>query len=135
MRIRTALAGIALAGAAVLSAALPAQATGSAAEGHSSTTGTAQVLSARLYDGLNYGGASLPVYDDTGCDTDVSLEHSIPNLATSGFDNLTSSARGYANCDVKLFEHINYQGIQSAWFTESPDLGVLSNKVTSAQFS
>lgn len=69
----------------------------------------ASYLLATLYTGANYAGSSLGLKDSTPCDTNSDVDHSVASLP-AGFADEISSFKGTNNCQVKLFQNINYTG-------------------------
>lgn len=64
---------------------------------------------ATLYTNANYGGSSLALQASTPCDTNADVDHSWATLP-AGFADEVSSFKGANNCQVKLFENINFTG-------------------------
>ncbi|MFD7656125.1 hypothetical protein ACFV4N_19315 [Actinosynnema sp. NPDC059797] len=82
--------------------------------------GAQAVLAVRLYDGINYSGATYDFYVTAPCTPEYEGEYGNPNLGT--FSNRASSVRTYNQCDVHLHDPVNYGSPYSVWIDASSNL-------------
>jgi len=80
----------------------------------------ASVLAVRLYDGINYTGASYSFYVTSPCTAGYEGEYGNPNLGS--FSDKASSVHTYNHCDVHLHDPINYGSPYSVWIDQSANL-------------
>lgn len=70
-----------------------------------------------IYDDVNYGGGSLIMTSDTGCDA------GIPSLVPLGWNDRASSFKSYNGCLTALFQNINYGGVREGYDSSKSSFG------------
>ena len=91
---------------------------------------------ARLYDGTNYAGQQVVIFNPTyqvGCTSGTGDNEGGANLGA--FDNKASSVRTYNSCDIKLFDGDNAGTPSTGWIDQSANLGSWSNRANSFKIS
>lgn len=98
--------------------------------GRSAAPAAADVLVGRLYGALNYGGDMYEIFFNRLCNTSSAVDWLIPNL--TGFQDVTSSFRGYASCKIQIWENPNYGGATLGPLAASSYVGDALNDRASA---
>lgn len=102
----------------------------------------ASLVIARTYDGTNYSGAVLAWTQSRACTSTYDAEWQWADLrstAAGNMNNRISSVRTYNQCDVKLYDGLDFTGASSTWIDASANLGAIgggwSNRASSIKFS
>lgn len=102
----------------------------------------ATIVIARTYDAANYGGTPAVWVQSKACTSAYDAELQWADLRSTpggNWNNRISSVRTYHQCDVKLFDDVNFTGAQSVWIDASANLAAVgngwSNRATSIKFS
>lgn len=101
----------------------------------SGTPGDGLVV-ARLYDGFNYTGQQVVIFNpayQVGCTSGTGNNEGGANLGA--FVNKASSARTYNSCDIRLFDGTGATGAASGWIDQSANLGSWNNRANSFKIS
>jgi hypothetical protein len=77
--------------------------------------------------------SSSATWSAESCDDTTSIDWQVAYVGDDWNDDF-ESARGGNNCQMKVFEHRDFQGASSPWFWESAWLGVLQDEGSSLQF-
>ncbi len=121
-----------------------AGATGIAALGVSigaSTPAGAVTYIGTLYEHANYGGAQYWIYmpqDGFSCTSPTGdIDGQVSSLP--GFNDITSSFRGYKNCWTKIYEHNDFKGDSLGYRGDTSSVGTLnvymSDRTSSVRYS
>lgn|GEM_PF-1911607 len=86
---------------------------------------------ATLYPNNGYGGSSYTITRTFACNG--STVSGVPNLATSGMDNIVSSFQTYGGCQVRLYDGTSYTGSTFGWAGSSTSLGSFNDLASSVQ--
>ncbi|SCL39520.1 hypothetical protein GA0074692_5390 [Micromonospora pallida] len=102
----------------------------------------ASIVIARTYDGTNYTGTVLAWAQSRQCTSSYDSEWQWADLrstAAGNMNNRISSVRTYNQCDVKLYDGLNFSGAASTWIDASANLANIgtgwSNRASSIKFS
>ncbi|MER5705132.1 peptidase inhibitor family I36 protein [Micromonospora sp. NPDC002296] len=102
----------------------------------------ASLVIARTYTGANYTGTVLAWVQNQECTPayDAELQwDDLRSTAAGDLNNRISSVHTYHQCDVKLFDGINFTGASSTWIDQAPVLGNIGdgwgNRAGSIKFS
>jgi hypothetical protein len=91
-----------------------------------------------MYQHSNYGGAQLThTVTPNGFTCTASLSNVDVQYASmpSGWNDVVSSHRGYANCWARLYEHSNYGGALLDYAGSRSSLGAMNDKTSSVRYS
>ena len=94
---------------------------------------TASAVLGISWEHINYGGASHTWSASYGCDNSLDVDWQVANVGTTWNDRI-SSAQSFSNCQSKYWEHANFAGQSTAWFTIASNFGTMNDKATSIQF-
>ncbi|KXK60627.1 hypothetical protein AWW66_17870 [Micromonospora rosaria] len=102
----------------------------------------ADLVIARTYDGADYTGTVLAWTQARACTPAYDAEWQWADLRSTAAGNLNnkiSSVRTYNQCDVRLFDGLNFTGAASTWIDASANLAAIgdgwSNRASSIKFS
>jgi hypothetical protein len=94
----------------------------------------ATYILAKMYDHADYGGSYLEVTASNACDTNSDIDYSIPNVGSTWNDRI-SSWRGYAQCQIRIYENASFGGASYGAYTNSSYVGAAMNdRTTSIRF-
>jgi hypothetical protein len=88
----------------------------------------ASFLKARLYDDQNFGGSYFEVFGSSACASGVPVG-GVSDIGSGWYGRVTS-IRGYANCDVKVYENTGYGGASYGYVSQSGYVGDAMNDRT-----
>jgi hypothetical protein len=77
--------------------------------------------------------SSSATWSAESCDDSGSIDWEVEYVGDDWNDNF-ESARGGNNCQMKVWEHRNFQGASTQWFWAMAWLGVLQDEGSSLQF-
>jgi hypothetical protein len=88
-----------------------------------------------IYDGAGMTWSSHTFVTNRGCtDTYNDVDWELAYVGDSWNDDI-GSVRGYSNCAMKLYEHANFGGVATPWYTWAPHLGALQEEASSIRWT
>ncbi|WP_200305206.1 hypothetical protein [Streptomyces adelaidensis] len=89
-----------------------------------------------FYLNSNHGGSTYTITagGTTSCTT-TTTDSNFTSGFSSAWNDQASSHRGYANCDIKVYEHAGQGGASLPYYTSISSYGVLNDQVSSARYS
>lgn len=73
-------------------------------------------LRAELFEHINRGGGRIAVYGSSVCTATYADAEYSQSYMPSGWNDVVSWIADYNQCDVKLWEHIEFGGTASLWY-------------------
>jgi hypothetical protein len=89
-----------------------------------------------FYLNSGYGGSTYTITagGTTSCTTTTS-DSDFTSGFSSAWNDEASSHRGYANCDVKVYENAGQGGASLPYYTYISSYGALNDEISSARYS
>jgi hypothetical protein len=116
-----------------LSAESPAELESTLAEPGTGAVTMASVLLGIEYKGSLYTGSSLALYGSSGSGCGGGSTYGFSSMP-SGWSNVISSARVYANCRSTHYDYTSYRGSTITCYGACQYMGTMSNKTSSILF-
>jgi hypothetical protein len=83
----------------------------------------------------DFAGASKGWTANSTCDTSGDVDHGVGYVGNS-WNDVISSSRGYNNCQLKHWEHANWEGRSTGWLSSASYLGdAMNDETSSLQFA
>jgi hypothetical protein len=83
----------------------------------STASASSEIAVSILYDDINYGGGSVVLTSNTGCDAGLS------SLVPYGWNDRASSFKSYNGCLTALYQNINYSGTRVGYSSSKASFG------------